>query len=134
MWDEDDQRRSKGALQTYVLRVRRALGDASLVRTERGGYLIEVDEAALDLTRFRGLAARGEAAAARGRLRQAADLLAEALAQWRGAPMVNVESDALHRDEVAQLLEERLRVRERWADALLGAGAATPPSSPVSPS
>jgi hypothetical protein len=35
--------------------------------------------------------------------------------------MVNVDSDALHRD-VAQLLEERLRVREQWADALLGLG------------
>jgi DNA-binding SARP family transcriptional activator len=122
LWDEDDQRRSKGALQTYVLRVRKALGDAGSIRTERGGYRIEVDEAALDLTRFRRLAAHGKAAAAGGRLRHSADLLAKALAQWRGAPMVNVESDALHRDEVPQLLEERLRVREQWADALLGLG------------
>jgi DNA-binding SARP family transcriptional activator len=122
LWDDDDQRRSKGALQTYVLRVRRALGDEVPVRTERGGYLIEIDEAKLDLTRFRALATRGKAAAARGELRQAADLLSAALAQWRGPAMVNVESDALHRDEVAHLSEERLRVREQWADALLGLG------------
>ena len=122
LWGDDDQRRSKGALQTYVLRVRRALGDHAPIRTERGGYLIEIDETKLDLTRFRALATRGKTAAARGELRQAADLFSEALAQWRGPAMVNVESDALQRDEVAQLAEERLRVREQWADALLGLG------------
>jgi DNA-binding SARP family transcriptional activator len=122
LWDDDDHRRSKGALQTYVLRVRRALGDEAPIRTERGGYLIEIDESRLDLTRFRTLATRGKTAAARGELRQAADLFSEALAQWRGRAMINVESDALHRDEIAQLSEEQLRVREQWADALLGLG------------
>lgn len=122
LWDGDDQRRSKGALQTYVLRVRRALGDEVPVRRERGGYVIEIDETRLDLARFRALATDGKAAAARGQLRRAADLLSEALAQWRGPAMINVESEALHRDQVAQLSEERLRVREQWADALLGLG------------
>ncbi|WP_370944983.1 BTAD domain-containing putative transcriptional regulator [Amycolatopsis sp. cg5] len=122
LWDDDDQRRSKGALQTYVLRVRRALGELAPIRTERGGYLIEVDEATLDLTRFRDFAARGKRAAARGELRQAASLFADALAQWRGQAMSNVESDALHRDEIAQLAEERLRVREQWAEAMLALG------------
>jgi DNA-binding SARP family transcriptional activator len=122
LWDDDDQRRSKGALQTYVLRVRRALGNDVPIRTERGGYLIEIDETRLDLTRFRTLAAQGKAAAARGELSQAAALLSESLTQWRGSAMANVESDALHRDEVAQLSEERLRAREQWADALLGLG------------
>jgi DNA-binding SARP family transcriptional activator len=122
LWDDDDQRRSKGALQTYVLRVRRALGNDVPIRTERGGYLIEVDETSLDLTRFRTLATQGKAAAARGELGQAAALLSESLAQWSGPAMTNVESDALHRDEVVQLSEERLRAREQWADALLGLG------------
>ena len=94
LWD-DDSRRSKGALQTYVLRLRRALGDRVAIRTESGGYLIEVDEQALDLTRFRALAARGKSALDRGESRQAAGLFAEALAQWRGPALLNVESDAL---------------------------------------
>jgi DNA-binding SARP family transcriptional activator len=122
LWDDDHGRRSKGALQTYVLRVRRALGDQAPIKTARGGYLIEVDENALDLTRFRSLAARGKASASRGELRQAADFFAEALGQWRGPALLNVESDALHRDEVAQLSEERLRIREQRADAMLGLG------------
>ncbi|NBH02460.1 BTAD domain-containing putative transcriptional regulator, partial [Amycolatopsis sp. SID8362] len=47
---------------------------------------------------------------------------AAALEQWRGPALLNVESDALHRDEAGQLAEERLRVREQWADALLEVG------------
>ncbi|MEV6830129.1 BTAD domain-containing putative transcriptional regulator [Amycolatopsis sp. NPDC051102] len=121
LWN-DDRRRSKGALQTYVLRLRRALGDQVAIRTESGGYLIEVDDDLLDLTRFRALAVRGKAAMDRGESRRAAAHFAEALAQWRGPALLNVESDALHRDEAGQLAEERLRVREQWADALLEVG------------
>ncbi|MEV6648593.1 BTAD domain-containing putative transcriptional regulator [Amycolatopsis sp. NPDC051371] len=121
LWN-DDRRRSKGALQTYVLRLRRALGDQVAIRTESGGYLIELDDDLLDLSRFRALAVRGKAAMDRGESRRAAAHFAEALGQWRGAALLNVESDALHRDEVGQLAEERLRVREQWADALLDVG------------
>ncbi|MCR6484325.1 tetratricopeptide repeat protein [Amycolatopsis sp. OK19-0408] len=118
----DDRRRSKGALQTYVLRLRRALGDQVAIRTESGGYLIELEDGLLDLSRFRALAARGKAAKDRGESREAAGHFADALAQWRGPALLNVESDALHRDEAGQLAEERLRVREQWADALLDVG------------
>ncbi|MGK3200826.1 AfsR/SARP family transcriptional regulator [Amycolatopsis sp. MEPSY49] len=121
LWN-DDRRRSKGALQTYVLRLRRALGDQVAIRTESGGYLIEIDDDLLDLSRFRALATRGKAAVDRGESRQAAAHFADALAQWRGPALLNVESDALHRDEVGQLAEERLRVREQWADALIDVG------------
>lgn len=121
LWN-DDRRRSKGALQTYVLRLRRALGDQVAIRTESGGYLIELADDLLDLSRFRALAGRGKAAMDRGESRRAAAHFAEALGQWRGAALLNVESDALHRDEAGQLAEERLRVREQWADALLDVG------------
>ncbi|MFJ1766733.1 BTAD domain-containing putative transcriptional regulator [Amycolatopsis sp. NPDC088138] len=121
LWN-DDRRRSKGALQTYVLRLRRALGDQVAIRTESGGYRIEVADDLLDLSRFRAHAARGQAALDRGESRQAAASFADALAQWRGPALLNVESDALHRDEAGQLAEERLRVRELWADALLEVG------------
>ncbi|GHG16098.1 MULTISPECIES: AfsR/SARP family transcriptional regulator [Amycolatopsis] len=112
----------QGALQTYVLRLRRALGDQVAIRTESGGYRIELDDDLLDLTRFRALAVRGKAAMDRGESRRAAAHFAEALGQWRGPALLNVESDALHRDEAGQLAEERLRVRELWADALLEVG------------
>nr|WP_245573330.1 BTAD domain-containing putative transcriptional regulator [Amycolatopsis benzoatilytica] len=118
----DDQRWSKGALQTYVLRLRRALGDGAAIRTERGGYLLEVDGAAIDLGRFRQLAERGRGAAERGEHRRAAGYFEDALGQWRGEALQNVESDTLHRDEVGQLTEERTRVRESWAETMLMVG------------
>ncbi|MDT8911108.1 BTAD domain-containing putative transcriptional regulator [Amycolatopsis sp. PS_44_ISF1] len=121
LWN-DDQRRSKGALQTYVLRLRRGLGDEAVIRTERGGYRLEVDEELVDLGRFRAFAARGRAAAERGDHRGAAERFAEALGEWRGPALQNVESEALHREEAGQLAEERTRVRELWADALLAVG------------
>ncbi|MGW4483281.1 BTAD domain-containing putative transcriptional regulator [Amycolatopsis sp. NPDC004368] len=121
LWD-DDRRRSKGALQTYVLRLRRALGEGVVIRTERGGYLLELDPLATDLGRFRAFAARGRTASEQGEHRRAAALFADALAQWRGPALQNVESDALHLDEATQLAEERTRVRELWADALLAVG------------
>ncbi|WP_236808293.1 AfsR/SARP family transcriptional regulator [Amycolatopsis albispora] len=122
LWDSDESRWSKGALQTYVLRVRRALGEHARLRTERGGYLLEVDPEALDLGRFRAAADRGRQAAERGELRDAAAAFTEALAQWRGPALSNVESDALLRDEVGQLDDERLGVREQWAEVMLGLG------------
>lgn len=118
----DDQRRSKGALQTYVLRLRRALGEAVQIRTERGGYLLQVDENAVDLLRFRHRADLGRAAAERGEHRQAAALFEDALAEWRGPALQNVALDALHREEAGQLTEERTRVREQWAESLLAVG------------
>ncbi|WP_326566581.1 BTAD domain-containing putative transcriptional regulator [Amycolatopsis rhabdoformis] len=121
LW-EDDQRRSKGALQTYVLRLRRALGEGVVIRTERGGYLLELDPSVTDLGRFRALAARGRTAFEQGEHRRAAALFADALAEWRGPALQNVESDALHLDEAGQLAEERTRVRELWADALIAVG------------
>ncbi len=118
----DDRRRSKGALQTYILRVRRALGDEVTIRTERGGYLLELDESLLDLARFRASAVAGTESFRDGEPRRAAEQFAAALAEWRGPALQNVHSEALLRDEADQLGEERLRVREQWADALIALG------------
>ncbi|MFE2754411.1 BTAD domain-containing putative transcriptional regulator [Actinosynnema sp. NPDC059335] len=81
-----------------------------MVRTTATGYVAEVEPGALDLHRFRELAANGE--------------YAEALALWRGAPLSDVRSDVLHAEEVEPLLEERLVVLERRIEADLAAGRA----------
>jgi DNA-binding SARP family transcriptional activator/tetratricopeptide (TPR) repeat protein len=99
--------RAKATLHMVVTRLRQALGDANRVRTAVDGYLVEVAPGTLDLDLFRSLADDGR--------------FAEALTLWRGSPLSNVKSDALHRDEVPVLLDERFDVLERRIDADLAA-------------
>ncbi|ONI83930.1 hypothetical protein ALI22I_36520 [Saccharothrix sp. ALI-22-I] len=100
--------RVKATLQMVVRRLRQALGDANVVRTTTNGYVADVDPQALDLHRFRKLAADGK--------------YAEALGLWRGEPLSDVRSDLLHAEEVEPLLEERLVVLERRIEGDLAAG------------
>ncbi|MEK8169124.1 BTAD domain-containing putative transcriptional regulator [Streptomyces sp. M19] len=44
------------------------------------------------------------------------------MALWQGPLLANVPSDALHRDEVPRLTEERLRATERVCDIQLSLG------------
>lgn len=110
VWEGEppDLDRVHKTLQTVVLRLRQALGEANCVRTERGGYLVEIEPEQLDLTRFRTLVARQEFAAG--------------LALWRGPVLANVVSESLHRDEVPMLVEEQLAALEKRIEADLTAG------------
>ena len=66
-------------VQTYVTRLRRLLG-RDVIESVRGGYRMFADADRLDLVRFDDLAGRGNGQDGRAGL----DLLAEALACWRG--------------------------------------------------
>ncbi|MFB9319067.1 AfsR/SARP family transcriptional regulator [Cryptosporangium minutisporangium] len=122
--DEQDQpATARAALQTCVLRLRQLFGKHHItdttIETVHGGYRIVVDARALDLVHFRGLMRR---AALAGGIEDERDLLNEALALWRGPLLANVPSEALHRDAVPQLTEERLRAIERASDIKLALG------------
>ncbi|HEV2781583.1 MAG TPA: BTAD domain-containing putative transcriptional regulator [Actinophytocola sp.] len=113
LWDGAAPRRARGSLPTYVMRLRKALGDdtrsPTLIHTRPGGYLIEVGVDQVDLLRFRDLVERAaglDPAAAAAALR-------EALALWRGPALAGIPSEQLRRDELPQLTEERLGVLER---------------------
>ncbi|WP_052684319.1 AfsR/SARP family transcriptional regulator [Lentzea aerocolonigenes] len=100
--------RAHKTLQTTVLRLRQALGDANRVRTTPGGYLVEVRQEELDLLRFRALVKAGDFAAA-SRL-------------WRGPALADVASETLHRDDVPRLEAERLDALEHRIQADLDGG------------
>ncbi|MFS8101407.1 winged helix-turn-helix domain-containing protein [Lentzea alba] len=110
LWEGEppDLDRAHKTLQTVVMRVRQALGEANCVRTERGGYLAELVPEQLDLARFRALVERQEFEAA--------------LALWRGPVLGDVDSESLHRDDVPTLVEERLVVLEKRIEADLTVG------------
>jgi DNA-binding SARP family transcriptional activator len=125
LWDEQPPRDVRGAIQAYVMRLRQALGHAAgqpLIRTVPGGYLLEADDEAVDLLRFYRLTRQAERAATAGALRDASCCLEDALALWRGAPLVDVDSDSLHRSEIPMLREQRLLAEERRLEIELALG------------
>ncbi|MET8756744.1 BTAD domain-containing putative transcriptional regulator [Lentzea sp. NPDC004782] len=113
LWDGEPPTadRAHKTLQMVVTRLRQSLGAANCVRRAGGGYLADIGQDELDLLRFRALAGSGDFAAA--------------IALWRGPVLGNVRSDALHRDDVPPLVDERLVVLERRIDADLNRGHAS---------
>ncbi|MBP2340227.1 DNA-binding SARP family transcriptional activator/predicted negative regulator of RcsB-dependent stress response [Saccharothrix coeruleofusca] len=122
IWGADPPVRARGTLQTYVMRLRQALGPAVPIRTVPDGYLVDVDPGAVDVTRFERLVERGERERAAGRLEAASALFTEALGLWRGQALVDVPSEVLHRDEVPRLGERRLHAEERRVEVDLELG------------
>jgi hypothetical protein len=83
-----------------------------------------VDEDALDLHRFEGLVSRAQTQLAAGQTGQAANLLREALAIWRGEPLADLADGEFAAPEAARLSEVRLSTLEQRVEADLAAGAA----------
>ncbi|HEV2781582.1 MAG TPA: AfsR/SARP family transcriptional regulator [Actinophytocola sp.] len=103
LWGAHAPKGARTTMQTYVMRLRRVLGDdgaePELIHTRPGGYLIGIRPEQLDLHRFRELIER--------------ETFHEALRLWRGPALVDVPSESLRRDEVPRLAEERLQALER---------------------
>ncbi|MDT0306934.1 BTAD domain-containing putative transcriptional regulator [Streptomyces sp. DSM 44917] len=111
------------ALHSLVSRLRRALpGGAELLRSQAGGYRLELPPGAVDALRFEELARAGRRALSDGDLAAAAGPLREALALWRGPALADA-GEAPYALAVAARLEElRLTAVEDLAEAELNAG------------
>jgi DNA-binding SARP family transcriptional activator len=121
VWDDSPPANPRGAVQTNIQRLRRALGrEASeLIRTRTPGYAIEVKPRQLDLLGFRELVDQARRADS---LVSRYELLSEALALWRGPPLGGVSSESLTREEAPRLAEERLAAQEQLVDVELELG------------
>lgn len=109
-------------LQTYVMRLRRSLGDAAeRLRTETRGYRFVVQDGELDLHRFTALVEAARASSGEQDWASAAELLRDALGVWRGQPLQGVQSVALS-GEVDRLAELRLDALSARIDADLHLG------------
>jgi DNA-binding SARP family transcriptional activator len=114
LWGAEPPESGVTALQVRVSQLRKALGEsAGLLETRTPGYVLHVAPDALDLERFERLAA--EAAGAQPE--RAADLLREALALWRGPPLVEFAYDAFAQAAINRLQELRLAVLEQRIEA-----------------
>src|SRR5512132_1015151 len=120
VFGEQPPEEARNALQTYVARLRQALGPAAaaLVVTRPPGYVLEVPTDAVDVERFTELLARAREAEAPT---AALALLEEALALWRG-PAYGEFAATFARGEGLRLQELWLAAREDRAALLLGLG------------
>jgi DNA-binding SARP family transcriptional activator/streptogramin lyase len=107
LWGERPPATAGKVVQKYVSQLRRVVGPDAIA-THAPGYLLRVDEDALDAARFHRLLRESRSLAASGQYEQAATLYREALALWRGPPLADVAFESFARNEAEQLEEERL--------------------------
>jgi DNA-binding SARP family transcriptional activator len=117
VWDGRPPDRFKANLQTLARRARMLAGPDA-VGTSMGGYLLDVPPDAVDALRFQRLVADARAAGPVG----ARAALAEALALWRGEPLVDAGSELLERQMGPVLRESRLEAWEQLVDLDLELG------------
>ncbi|MGN9844286.1 BTAD domain-containing putative transcriptional regulator [Nonomuraea sp. H19] len=121
LWGEHLPVNPTGTLQTKASQLRRALAEAeaggrALVVSRRPGYLLDVDDDAVDAGRFQALLARAHASAVP---QDRAALLNDALALWRGPAFEDME---FLRAAAAGLEEQRLVALEDLAEVRLALG------------
>jgi DNA-binding SARP family transcriptional activator/Tfp pilus assembly protein PilF len=123
LWGAEPPPSARVAVQNYVMRLRRVLGDnGARICTWPGGYAIEVAPGEVDLYRAEELLAAARAAAAAGAWELAAGQAGQALALWRGEPLADVPSETLSLREGPRLAEFRLQALELRIDADLHLG------------
>ncbi|MFC4631348.1 BTAD domain-containing putative transcriptional regulator [Promicromonospora alba] len=119
VWGTTPPRSARQTLHSYVSRLRSVLDDhdGPLLERRSGGYVLEADDATVDLQRFRVLVAQA---------RQADDdragaLWQEAMGLWQGRPFADLDSDWL-RSTAVRLEAERLAAVLDHNDLLLRSG------------
>jgi DNA-binding SARP family transcriptional activator len=112
VWGEEPPATATGSLQVAVSRLRKVLGDATELRREPAGYaLTGVTLDAADFSRA--------AATLDGPPPEVLETTGTALGRWRGTPYADLLAAPSLRAEAARLEEDRLRLVEARAQALL---------------
>jgi DNA-binding SARP family transcriptional activator len=129
LWGEDPPPTATGTLHAYVSHLRKVLEPArgprqapSVLLTRPPGYLLQVADDDLDLAQFPALVEAGDRAISAGDPARGVTRLDEALALWRGEPLVELSDEPSAATDRLRLSELRVRARERRCDALLAMG------------
>jgi predicted ATPase len=124
LWRGQPPPGAAGTLQSYVSRLRAALGDAAEIVGAAASYRIAIAPEHVDAWRFEALVEEGGAAAIRGAHERASERFESALELWRGSPFGDVADDGSLRDEGARFEEIRLRAIDGRIAARLEGGSA----------
>ena len=113
LWGEAVPPTAAKMIQIYVSQLRKVL-PAGLLVTRPRGYEVRISPEAIDLSHFERLRERGRAALADGDADEAARVLRDALALWRGPPLAEFDEpfatiEARRLDELrSACLEDRI--------------------------
>jgi DNA-binding SARP family transcriptional activator len=118
VWDGNPPASARASLQTYLYRLRSAIGDEVIV-TRPPGYLLDSSTFSCDAQEFEELAFAARSADTRSCI----DLSSQALALWRGQAFAEFEHTFSCRPAALRLQELRLSLMERRIEALLSAGS-----------
>jgi DNA-binding SARP family transcriptional activator len=107
LWRENPPAAARKLVNGYVLRVRRLIGDrgGQILVTQVPGYRLAIAPVDVDTGRFEELLAAGRRALTCADAGQAAKLLADGLALWRGAALADVPPGPVATAEAARLEE-----------------------------
>jgi predicted ATPase/DNA-binding SARP family transcriptional activator len=109
LWGERPPATAAKAVQVYVSQLRKRLGeDRSSVATRANGYVLELAPERLDAAQFERRLGEARARAAVGATEDAARLLGDALALWRGRALAGVSFESYASADVERLEELRL--------------------------
>lgn len=122
IWGEGPPDAARNALQSYVSRLRSALGDSGRLERRDPGYVLRVEPEEVDALRF-----EAQVRQARTLLdpEERVALLDQALALWRGPALADLADEVSLRGEVARLEELHTQAVEDRVEARLEAGAHT---------
>ncbi|GAA2651143.1 hypothetical protein GCM10010400_03020 [Streptomyces aculeolatus] len=115
IWGANPPESAAKTLATYAWRLRKTLGDDTLVH-EAGGYALRIRDSDLDLTIAQSLVSDAEAAVADGNAEGGRELYVAALAMFSGTPLRGVPGPFAerHRDVLSRwrqtLLERRVEL------------------------
>ncbi|MCC5952242.1 MAG: AAA family ATPase [Acidimicrobiia bacterium] len=122
LWPDALPARPSAAVQTYVSRLRRALGDPTRVQRHGSAYALVLRPDESDLGSFEHLVAAGRAASTSGDPHTASVRLSEALRLFRGPVLAEVTYEECVQSDLRRIERERLDVLADRIDADLRLG------------
>ena len=121
VWGEQAPETAVKAVRVYVSQLRKTLGQ-EVLETRPSGYALRLAPDELDAARFEGLIRRARELLGAAKPVEAAALLREAIALWRGPPLAEFRYQTFAREEIGRLEELHLGARELRLETELALG------------